>query len=113
MNKPDTNKVGQQELVKRITANLRNKALGDQSNGSYIGNAAADHFLRATAEEMQKALLAGEEVRLLGLGLLRVAEIPSRPGKNPLTGANVTIPAKRRVTFRVSTTLKREMNPKS
>ncbi len=45
------------------------------------------------------SLQRGEEVRITGFGTFRTVETRERPGRNPRTGEQITIPAGRRVQF--------------
>ncbi|RKS85255.1 integration host factor subunit alpha [Orbus hercynius] len=51
-------------------------------------------------EEIRVALEKGEIVKLSGFGNFTVRDKNSRPGRNPKTGENVAITARRVVTFR-------------
>lgn len=51
-------------------------------------------------EEIRVALEKGETVKLSGFGNFTVRDKNSRPGRNPKTGENVDISARRVVTFR-------------
>lgn len=48
----------------------------------------------------ERALAAGEEVRISGFGTLTARERAARKGRNIRTGAEIEIPAKRTVVFR-------------
>ena len=56
-----------------------------------------------TAEQMKKA---GESVKLSGFGNFQLREKPQRPGRNPKTGEEIPITARRVVTFHASQKLK-------
>lgn len=51
-------------------------------------------------EEIKVALEKGETVKLSGFGNFAIRDKNSRPGRNPKTGENVAITARRVVTFR-------------
>ena len=57
-------------------------------------------------EEVRMALEAGESVKLSGFGNFQLREKPQRPGRNPKTGEEIPITARRVVTFRASQKLK-------
>lgn len=57
-------------------------------------------------EEIRFALERGEAVKLSGFGNFQVREKPQRPGRNPKTGEEVPITARRVVTFHASQKLK-------
>ena len=55
---------------------------------------------------MSLALEAGDVVKLAGFGNFALREKPQRPGRNPKTGEDVLIKARRIVTFHASAKLK-------
>ncbi len=57
-------------------------------------------------QELVASLAAGEQVKLSGFGNLNILDKKARPGRNPQTGEDVTIPARRVVTFRSAPKLK-------
>ena len=57
-------------------------------------------------DEISDALERGELVKLTGFGNFQLRDKVSRPGRNPKTGAEVQIPARRVVTFQASQKLK-------
>ncbi|WP_426195526.1 integration host factor subunit alpha [Massilia sp. DWR3-1-1] len=56
--------------------------------------------------EINSALERGESVKLTGFGNFELRDKTSRPGRNPKTGVEVQIPARRVVTFHASQKLK-------
>ncbi|WP_305037043.1 integration host factor subunit alpha [Pigmentiphaga sp. H8] len=70
-------------------------------------------------EEIRDALERGDMVKLSGFGNFQVRNKPQRPGRNPKTGEEIPIAARRVVTFHASQKLKsmveqvalREQNP--
>ena len=57
-------------------------------------------------EEVRGALSDGEQVKLSGFGNFQLREKPQRPGRNPKTGEEIPITARRVVTFHASQKLK-------
>ncbi len=51
-------------------------------------------------QEMEACLADGEQIRFSGFGNFYLRDKKERPGRNPKTGENVPIPARRVVTFR-------------
>ncbi len=51
-------------------------------------------------QELVAALADGEQIRLSGFGNFDLRDKVARPGRNPKTGEEVSIPARRVVTFR-------------
>jgi integration host factor subunit alpha len=68
-------------------------------------------------EEIRLALEKGDSVKLSGFGNFQLRTKPQRPGRNPKTGEEIPISARRVVTFHASQKLKslvekRESEPK-
>lgn len=57
-------------------------------------------------EEVRNALERGEAVKLSGFGNFQLRDKPQRPGRNPKTGEEIPITARRVVTFHASQKLK-------
>lgn len=57
-------------------------------------------------EEIRVALENGESVKLSGFGNFQLRNKPQRPGRNPKTGEEIPITARRVVTFHASQKLK-------
>ena len=57
-------------------------------------------------EEIRIALERGDSVKLSGFGNFQLREKPQRPGRNPKTGEEIPITARRVVTFHASQKLK-------
>ena len=60
----------------------------------------AKEFVDAFFEEIKGALEGGENVKLSGFGNFQLREKNQRPGRNPKTGEEIPISARRVVTFR-------------
>ncbi len=57
-------------------------------------------------EEIKTSLARGEQVKLSGFGKFELRDKSSRPGRNPKTGEEIPITARRVVTFRSGQKLK-------
>jgi len=57
-------------------------------------------------DEIRQALQRGESVKLSGFGNFQLRDKPQRPGRNPKTGEEIAITARRVVTFHASQKLK-------
>jgi integration host factor, alpha subunit len=57
-------------------------------------------------EEIRSTLAKGEEIKISGFGNFQLRDKPQRPGRNPKTGEEVPITARRVVTFHASQKLK-------
>ncbi len=56
--------------------------------------------------EICEALIQGDTVKLSGFGNFQLRDKPQRPGRNPKTGEEIPITARRVVTFHASQKLK-------
>ncbi|MBO4540770.1 MAG: HU family DNA-binding protein [Bacilli bacterium] len=70
----------------------------------------AEKVVNALFEEIEKALLAGEEVKISGFGIFEKKERKAREGSNPATHEKITIAASRSVSFKPSKALKEKLN---
>jgi len=70
----------------------------------------ARELVETSLDEIRDALSGGEEVKLSGFGKFELRDKPPRPGRNPKTGDEVTISARRVVNFRPSQVLKARVN---
>jgi len=66
----------------------------------------AKSLVDACFETIKATLASGEEVKLSGLGVFRLRDKRERPGRNPKTGEDEIITARRVVTFHCSIALK-------
>ncbi len=60
----------------------------------------AKEFVDLFFEEIRERLESGEEVKLSGFGNFELRSKNQRPGRNPKTGEEIPISARRVVTFR-------------
>lgn len=60
----------------------------------------AKQFVEQFFEEIRATLEKGEEVKLSGFGNFSVRDKKARPGRNPKTGEDVAVSARRVVTFK-------------
>lgn len=70
----------------------------------------AKDMVDAFYEEIALALESGEEVKLSGFGVFQLLDKPTRPGRNPKTGEDIPIKARRVTTFHASIKLKLAVN---
>lgn len=66
----------------------------------------AKDMVEAFFEEVRIALEKGDSVKLSGFGNFQLRDKPQRPGRNPKTGEEIPITARRVVTFHASHKLK-------
>lgn len=66
----------------------------------------AKDMVEAFFEEIRTALEQGEQVKISGFGNFELRNKDERPGRNPKTGEDIPISARRVVTFRPGQKLK-------
>jgi integration host factor subunit alpha len=71
-----------------------------------LNNREAKAMVEAFFTEISECLERGEEVKLSGFGAFVLRDKPERPGRNPKTGEEIPITARRVVTFHASASLK-------
>ena len=85
--------MNKEELVKAMAAEAK------------LSQAKTKAALDAMLKSVKKALSKGEDVVLIGFGSFKVKKLAARKGKNPRTGADLTIPAKKVVRFKAGSAL--------
>ena len=86
-----------------VTKNELSEALFDQVG---LNKREAKDMVETFFEEIRLALENGESVKLSGFGNFQLRDKPQRPGRNPKTGEEIPITARRVVTFHASQKLK-------
>jgi DNA-binding protein HU-beta len=76
-----------------------------------LNQAVAGQAVKAVVNAILDALVAGDAVRVSGLGIFNVAARPARDGRNPQTGETIQIPANKAVRFRAGKAVKDALNP--
>ena len=71
-----------------------------------VSKVAAEKALNAFVDGVKGALKKGENVTLIGFGTYSVASRKARVGRNPQTGAELKIPARKVVKFKPGKGLK-------
>jgi len=67
--------------------------------------------VKAVVRAILESLVAGEAVRVSGLGTFNVAVRSARDGRNPQTGQSIKIPASKAVRFHAGKAVKDALNP--
>ena len=70
------------------------------ANSSGLSKTDAGKAVDAVFEAIETALKGGDEVRLVGFGTFSVAKRAASEGRNPRTGAKITIPASKQPKFK-------------
>jgi len=92
--------MSKQELVKAVQTGVE----------GILTVAEAQLCVDAMLAEVSKALLVKGEIRMQGVGTLKVVQRPARTGRNPRTGEPLQIPARRTVQLKVSPMLLDALN---
>ena len=80
------------------------------SASAKITKADAGRALDATIESIHKALKKGDRIGLVGFGSFSVARRAARTGRNPQTGKEIKIAAKKVVKFKAGSDLAGSVN---
>src|SRR5499427_1221920 len=91
--------MNQSELIEKV------------ARATEINQAVAGQAVKAVVNAILNSLVAGEPVRLSGLGTFNVAARPAREGRNPQSGETVKIAASKAVRFHAGKAVKDALNP--
>jgi DNA-binding protein HU-beta len=80
------------------------------ASGAKLTKADASRALDATIESIHKALKKGDRIGLVGFGSFSVAKRAARIGRNPQTGKEIKISAKKVVKFKAGSDLAGSVN---
>ena len=80
------------------------------ANSSKLSKADAGRALDAAVESIHKALKKGDRIGLVGFGSFSVAKRAARVGRNPQTGKEIKISAKKVVKFKAGAELAGSVN---
>lgn len=80
--------------------------------GEFASKAEAEKKAKAFLETVETALIQGEEVSFVGWGKWEVVEKAERIGRNPQTGEEITIPARKAIKFKAGKALEEKINLK-
>ena len=72
----------------------------------------SEKALAAVLESVEKALVKGDKVQLIGFGTFGTKKRAARTGRNPQTGATIKVPASKVVSFAPSSALEAKVNKK-
>lgn len=75
-----------------------------------VTNAKATDALNSVLDSIRKTLKKGDKVTLVGFGTFSTSKRAKRTGRNPSTGAKITIPAKTLVKFKAGKELSDSVN---
>lgn len=80
------------------------------SEAAELSKADARKAIDAVVAALTDAAKSGEEASLPEFGKFKVKDVPAREGRNPATGATITIAASRKLTFAPAKGLKDALN---
>ena len=86
------------ELIKEIASRCK------------VSQVIAEQMFSTTLGSITKALSKGDKVAFVGFGTFSVKKRAARMGRNPKTGAALTIPARKTPHFSAGKTLKEKVN---
>jgi DNA-binding protein HU-beta len=72
-----------------------------------VSKAAADKAINSFVDGVKKALKKGDKVTLIGFGTFSVTQRKARKGRNPQTGKEIKIPARKAPKFSAGQALKK------
>jgi len=75
-----------------------------------ITKADAGRALEATIESIEKSLKKGDRIALVGFGSFTISKRAARIGRNPQTGKEIKIAAKKVVKFKAGSDLAKKVN---
>ena len=78
--------------------------------GVFSSKAEAERKFEVILNTIEETLKAGDELNIIGWGKFEVVEKAERVGRNPKTGEEIVIPAKKTVKFKAGKTLVEKMN---
>jgi DNA-binding protein HU-beta len=88
-----------------VTVTLKHLAI-ELGEHQQIAKREAEAILTGLVGLLVQHLKSGDRLRIGGLGILEVKNRPERPGRNPATGAAMTIKASKKIAFRAAKELK-------
>jgi DNA-binding protein HU-beta len=93
------------KVAPQVTITLKQIA-AELAEGHDLPKKVAEAVLGDLVALATRHLKQGDKIRLTGLGILQVRALPARMGRNPATGASITIAASKKIAFRPAKELK-------
>ena len=89
-----------------------NKAdlINEIANSTGLTKTKAGEAINAMISAIETSLSNGNKVTLVGFGTWETSKRQARKGRNPLTGAEIDIPAKTVARFRAGSNLSKQVN---
>jgi integration host factor subunit alpha len=98
--------MGESELMALTKADLAAKLIEDLGMNKPDAKLLVDQFF----SEIKASLELGQAVKLTGFGSYQLREKKQRPGRNPKTGEEIPVTARRVVTFKPGQKLKTQVS---
>lgn len=95
------------ELIVKLTERLNNPLLGVNAQ---LVQKDCEVSVRLLLDAMVSALVDGQRIEVRGFGTFSVSERPPRTGRNPKSGEEVSVPAKRVPHFKPGKELRQRVN---
>lgn len=80
------------------------------ANSAELKKKDAEAAVNAVIASIEKSLVAGDKVQIVGFGTFEVKSVAAREGRNPKTGATIKIAASKRPAFSAGKALKDAVN---
>ncbi len=98
-------------VIQEVKKMTKNDLINEVAASAGMSKKAAAEAVAATFAAIEKALVAGDKVQLVGFGTFEVRERAARIGRNPQDPAKtIEIPAKKVPAFRPGKGLKDQLN---
>ncbi len=88
----------------------KNDLIGVVAEKAGLTKAQAGDAVDAVFDAITASLKSGDEVRLVGFGTFAVSQRKATTGRNPATGAEISIPASNQAKFKPGKALKDALN---
>ena len=88
----------------------KSELVGKLSEKTQFSKADSEKFLSAFTETLFDHIDDDDGVRLVGFGTFKTAERKARTARNPQTGEEIKVPARKVPVFKASSTLKAALN---
>ena len=86
--------------------------VGKIAEGATLTKAQAEKAATIFLDSIVEALKCGDKVTFVGFGTFSTSDKAARVGRNPQTGAEIKIPAKKVVKFKAGTAFQQAVQPK-
>lgn len=88
----------------------KSELVSEIASASGLTKADSEKALNATTEAIKSALAKGESIQLIGFGTFSISERAARTGRNPQTGQEIQIAAKKIAKFKPGKALDEAVN---